>query len=133
MDVVTIEEMAEAIRRTMVVHGKLPAADADKVALQVLSYFGAEESILDNVVSAEDRDYFYRLEEEGLLSSEEEDTTVEKGKSWRIHYWVLNKAAIETASGKVEGKGQTVPIYDQLPAEDWVRGKKEEAPAKPKH
>jgi len=58
---------------------------------------------------------------------------VEKGKSWRIHYWVLNKTAIETAAGKVEGKSRSDALYEHLPAEDWVRANKEETSEKSKH
>jgi hypothetical protein len=128
MAIVTVEEMTEAIKRTLVAHGKIPASLAEKVALQVLSYFGAEEAILDNVLSNEDRDVFYWLEEEGLLSSEEEDAIVEKGRSWRIHYWLLNKAAIQTPKDEKPSKDEdSTAIYDHLSTAEWHRS---DAPGK---
>ncbi len=123
MAVVTLEEMTEAIRRTLVAHGKIPAEEAGAVALQVLSYFGSEQSILDNILSTEDRDIFYRLEEEGLLSSEEEDAVVDKGKNWRIHYWLLNRNAILDAGGKEVAKvDHPGAVYEKMSSEEWSRG-----------
>lgn len=122
MSVVTLEELTEALKHTLVEHGKIPPGDAPAVALQVLSYFGSELSILDNVLTTEDRDMFYRLEEEGLLSSEEEDATVEKGKNWRIHYWLLNRHAILAAGGKHEEKAAHIgAVYENLASEGWNR------------
>ncbi len=91
---ITEAELTRAIERTLVAHGKMPLAEAHPTARMVLGYFGAEDSVLDNKLSSEDRDRFYLLEEEGLLTSEEEDATVSRGKTWRIHYWLLKKAKI---------------------------------------
>ena len=122
MPIVTIAEMTEAIKKTLVAHGKLPSDMAEKVAVQVLSYFGAEGSVLDNVLTADDRDIFYKLEEEGVLSSEVENTIVEKGKSWRIHYWLLNISTIRSLGKEVKstsnGQGG---VYDRLSQEEWTR------------
>lgn len=123
MTIVTVEEMTKAIGRTLVAHGKLDADSAEKVAVQVLSYFGSELSVLDNVLTPEDRDIFYRLEEEGLLSSEVESATVDKGKNWRIHYWLLNTTNIHSKERKVDEPG-TEPgaVYKKLSQEGWARG-----------
>ncbi|HYK92804.1 MAG TPA: DUF6015 family protein [Thermoplasmata archaeon] len=94
MAAITEDELTRAIERTLVARGKIPADSARAVARVVLNYFGLDDSVLDNKVASEDRDHFYRLEEEGLLSSEEEDATVSRGKTWRIHYWLLKKDRI---------------------------------------
>jgi hypothetical protein len=91
---ITEAELTRAIERTLVAHGKMPSPEARPTARMVLGYFGAEDSVLDNKLSSEDRDRFYQLEEEGLLTSEEEDATVSRGKTWRIHYWLMKKARI---------------------------------------
>ncbi len=91
---ITEVELTRAIERTLVARGKMPMAEARPTARMVLGYFGAEDAVLDNKLSSEDRDRFYLLEEEGLLTSEEEDATVSRGKTWRIHYWLLKKARI---------------------------------------
>lgn len=123
MSIVTVEDMTRAIRRTLVAHAKLPDEMAEKIAVQVLSYFGAELTVLDNVLTAEDRDVFYRLEEEGLLSSEVESATVDKGRSWRIHYWILNVASIRSKERRAE-EPDTQPgaVYRKLSGEGWARG-----------
>jgi hypothetical protein len=119
--VLTVGELTEAIRHTLVAHGKVPADRAEAVATQVLNYFGAEEMVLDNVLSAEDRDTFYQLEEEGLLTSEEEDAMVARGKTWRIHYWLLRKASIGAAARPPEAPAKEDPgaVYQDMPMETW--------------
>ena len=107
MAAINEEELTRAIERTLVAHGKIPAAEASTTARMVLSYFGAEDSVLDNKLSSDDRDRFYRLEEEGLLTSEEEDATVSRGKTWRIHYWLLKKTKIRDAA-----QSGTAPVAD---------------------
>jgi Family of unknown function (DUF6015) len=105
---ITEAELTRAIERTLVVHGKMPAAEAHPTARMVLGYFGADATVLDNKLSSEDRDRFYQLEEEGLLTSEEEDATVSRGKTWRIHYWLLKKTRIRDV-----GQGGDAPTTDE--------------------
>lgn len=94
VDVIREAELVRAIERTLVAHGKMGADEAVPTARMVLGYFGLDDTVLDNKLSSDDRDRFYRLEEEGLLTSEEEDATVSRGKTWRIHYWLLKKDRI---------------------------------------
>ncbi len=121
MVVVTVEELTEAIRNTLVAHGKIPGDRAEAVATQVLNYFGPEEMVLDNVLSNEDRDTFYALEEEGLLTSEEEDALVAKGKTWRIHYWLLRKTSIGSAAHPPPppSRDEAGELYQKITADQW--------------
>lgn len=124
MDAINEEELTRAIQRTLVAHGKLPNEEARPIARMVLGYFGVDNSVLDNKLSSDDRDRFYRLEEEGLLTSEEEDATVSRGKTWRIHYWLLKKSRIRD----VGQGGETPPdegaeaIYREIGEAAWQRG-----------
>ena len=98
-------------------------AEARPTARMVLGYFGADATVLDNKLSSDDRDRFYQLEEEGLLTSEEEDATVSRGKTWRIHYWLLRKGRIRDV-----GQGGDVPPTDEAEATDRaIRGVRLEA------
>jgi hypothetical protein len=120
---ITEEELTRAIEQTLVAHGKMPIGEARPTAQTILQYFGAEDSILDNQLSNEDRDRFYLLEEEGLLTSEEEEATVPHGKTWRIHYWLLKKARIRSM-GTPPAKGdETDPtgIYSAIADNEWRR------------
>ena len=121
-------ELTRAIERTLVAHGKVPPGDARPVARMVLGYFGLDDAVLDNKLSSEDRDRFYQLEEEGLLTSEEEDATVSRAKTWRIHYWLLKKARIRDVglSGDAPRSADEGAVYRSIDESEWRR--KGEAP-----
>ena len=123
MGAITEDELTRAIERTLVVKGTVEPDAARPVARLVLNYFGLDDSVLDNKVSSEDRDHFYRLEEEGLLTSEEEDATVSRGKTWRIHYWLLKKDRIRdvgrSRDATVEAGADA--IYRAMADSEWNR------------
>jgi len=79
--------------------------------------------VLDNKLSSDDRDRFYQLEEEGLLTSEEEDATVSRGKTWRIHYWLLKKARIRDVGqgGEAPPADEAERVYRSIGEADWSR------------
>ena len=119
----TEAELTRAIERTLVASGKMPPQEARSTARMVLGYFGADDSVLDNKLSSEDRDRFYQLEEEGLLTSEEEDATVSRGKTWRIHYWLLKKARIRDVgqSGDAAPPDEAETVYKSIGESAWNR------------
>jgi uncharacterized protein DUF6015 len=118
---ITEAELVRAIERTLVIHGKMPADLARPTARMVLGYFGAEGTVLDNKLSSEDRDRFYQLEEEGLLTSEEEDATVSRGKTWRIHYWLLKKTRIRDVgqAGDAPATDEAESVYRSIGESEW--------------
>jgi hypothetical protein len=118
---ITEVELTKALEKTLVARGKMPLAEARPTARMVLGYFGAEDAVLDNKLSSEDRDRFYLLEEEGLLTSEEEDATVSRGKTLRIHYWLLKKARIRDVgqSGEAPTSDDASTVYRSIGAADW--------------
>jgi len=120
---ITELELTRAIERTLVAHGKIPPAEARPTARMVLGYFGLDDSVLDNKLSSEDRDRFYQLEEEGLLTSEEEDATVSRGKTWRIHYWLLKKARIRDVgqAGDAPAADEAETVYRSIGESAWQR------------
>ena len=133
MAAITEDELTRAIERTLVAKGKVPPDGARHVARVVLNYFGLDDSVLDNKVASEDRDHFYRLEEEGLLSSEEEDATVSRGKTWRIHYWLLKKDRIrEVGQSRDQPVEPTADaVYRAIDNSAWSRGPSEGAGRSP--
>ncbi|HYA57076.1 MAG TPA: DUF6015 family protein [Thermoplasmata archaeon] len=128
---ITELELTRAIEHTLVARGKMPVAEARPTARMVLGYFGADDTVLDNKLSSEDRDRFYQLEEEGLLTSEEEDATVSRGKTWRIHYWLLKKARIRDVgqSGEAAPTDEAAAVYRSIGEAAWQR--KSDAPPNP--
>ncbi|MFI5414647.1 MAG: DUF6015 family protein [Candidatus Lutacidiplasmatales archaeon] len=123
VDVIREAELVRAIERTLVAHGKMPAEEALPTARMVLGYFGLDDTVLDNKLSSDDRDRFYRLEEEGLLTSEEEDATVSRGKTWRIHYWILKKDRIRDAGRDRTPKSEDADeaMYRDIGDSAWNR------------
>lgn len=123
MPAITEEELTRAIEATLVSRGKIGPELAHPVARRVLEYFGHEDSVLDNKLSSEDRDRFYQLEEEGLLTSEEEDATVSRGKTWRIHYWLLKKDRIRAIGRRIEAVpvDDAGSVYRSMGDSDWNR------------
>lgn len=123
MAAITEEELTRAIEATLVAHGKVAPELAKPIARVVLNYFGLEDSVLDNKLSSEDRDRFYQLEEEGLLTSEEEDATVSRGKTWRIHYWLLKKDRIRDVGQRSETPvaEDVASLYKSMADHEWSR------------
>jgi hypothetical protein len=102
--------------------------EISKLALYLLNFFGYSDYIIDNILHTEDRDVFYMLEEEGLLTTEREEIYILKGKVWRIHYWMLRKRKIiELARGEEEKIEKTKKsdeyssVYDDMPDDLWSR------------
>jgi len=128
---ITELELTRAIERTLVAHGKIAPPEARPIARMVLGYFGLDDSVLDNKLSSEDRDRFYQLEEEGLLTSEEEDATVSRGKTWRIHYWLLKKARIRDVgqAGEAPPPDEAETVYRSIGESAWQRRADSKPPA----
>jgi hypothetical protein len=124
VDVIREAELVRALERTLVAHGKMPTEEAVPTARMVLGYFGLDDTVLDNKLSSDDRDRFYRLEEEGLLTSEEEDATVSRGKTWRIHYWLLKKTRIRDVGqgGDAPATDEAESVYRSIDESEWQRG-----------
>ncbi len=90
---VDFDSLAKAIRRS-VGHDGMRPEDARSLAAHVLNFFGFNERIIDNVLEPDDRDTFYMLEDTGILETERDETTLDDGREWRIHYWMFRKERI---------------------------------------
>lgn len=126
MTVVTMQQVERALRRTV---GKKGMSDEEikNLADYLMSFFGYTDEVIDNRLTSEDRDVFYMLEEEGLLTSTHEEVLLKKGKLWRIHYWILKKdQIIRLAQAEDEGatmRDEAADVYDQVSDEEWSRHK----------
>jgi len=94
LTVVSMEEVVKALSNTMGKKG-MSLEDLEKLAEYILSFFGYTDEVIDNRLTSEDRDVFYMLEEEGFLTTTQEEVHLKKGKLWRIHYWILKKDQIK--------------------------------------
>ena len=124
MTVVTMQQVELALKRTL---GKKGMSDEEvkRMAEYVMSFFGYTDEVIDNRLTPEDRDVFYMLEEEGLLTTTQEEVLLRKGKLWRTHFWILKKDQIlRLATSDEDGKAKDEAkedVYDQLSDEEWAR------------
>jgi len=122
--IVTIEKVKRVLEKTIGKKGIGPD-EIDHLANYLMNFFGYGEYVIDNVLSSEDRDVFYMLEEEGILKTSREEINLLKGKVWRIHYWILRKREIlqQSAEGeKAEVQEDDFAIYKEISDEVWSRG-----------
>jgi Family of unknown function (DUF6015) len=122
MPVVTMSEMVAALRATVGKRG-MPEDDLRTLADYLMSFFGFETEAIDNNLDVADRDVFYMLEEEGLLTTRQEEIMIKKGKMWRIHYWILRVERIKSLAKPQRPKtdGDAFAVYSTLPDDIWAR------------
>ena len=118
-EIIDRKEMIKALENKLLVEEN----DAAKGADLVLNLFGFEDKIIDNILEPQDRQLFYALENAGFLKSEMEETTLYDSRGWRVHYWVLQKNVIKSASldAKTKKSNKLYSIYDRLPDEWFFR------------
>jgi hypothetical protein len=124
MPVVSMEELILALKNTLGKKG-MHESDLERLADYIMSFFGYNDSVIDNRLTSEDRDVFYMLEEEGFVTTTEEDVHLKKGKMWRIHYWILKRDQIlRLAAIPQESKTEVdemAAVYENISNDVWAR------------
>ena len=125
--VVTYDDLVSALSKLLGKRG-MGKEEVSKLAIYLLNFFGYSDYIIDNILNTDDRDVFYMLEEEGLLTTEREEIYILKGKVWRIHYWMLRKRKILELSRSVDVKKEKkapdeYAVYDEMPEDLWSRSR----------
>lgn len=90
MNIITLDVLSKAIANRV----GIDMDEAKRDAGFVMDVFGFQDRIIDNVLDPEDRQLFYILEEEGMLTTEREETTLYDGREWITYYWRLKKKTI---------------------------------------
>lgn len=93
MAVITLEDLEIAFGKTLGKKGYSPE-EIRELAERIISLYGFDYAVVDNRLKSNERDIFYKLEEEGLVYTKQEEVTIKKGKVWRLHYWFLNRPVI---------------------------------------
>jgi len=110
------------MRKTL---GKKGMSEDEIVSLAeyLISFFGFTEEVIDNRLDVDDRDVFYMLEEEGLLTTRQEEIHIKRGKLWRIHYWVLRTEHIKKLAHAKEDDEEMDHqlLYGSISEEVWSR------------
>jgi hypothetical protein len=121
--ILTLEDLAMAISNRIGIEEE----DAVRDANFVMDIFGFDDRVIDNVLEPEDRQLFYILEEEGMLTTEREETTLYDGREWRTHYWLFKKNQVFLMSEEereVRRRKKAQPteatVYSQIPEEAWA-------------
>jgi hypothetical protein len=126
LTVVSMNEVCLALGNTIGKKG-MSESDINKLAEYLMSFFGFTDQTIDNRLTSEDRDVFYMLEEEGFLTTWQEEVHLKKGKLWRIHYWVLKTDQIQRMAQKedpaLRNKDPAATTYDDVPDDCWNRTK----------
>ena len=133
MNIITLDALSRAIANRVGVG----IEEARRDAGFVLDIFGFDDRVIDNVLDPEDRQLFYILEEEGMLTTEREETTLYDGREWRTHYWMLKKNTIlkyaqdesKSIRSVLSDKRQPIrdisdeSVYDTLTEDIWTTRK----------
>jgi hypothetical protein len=90
MNIITLKEMTNALENKL----GLNKQKAQKIAEFIMDSFGYETRIIDNILKPDERQIFYMLEAEGLMTTEREQNRLYDGREWLTHYWELRKTAI---------------------------------------
>ena len=116
MNFITLDDLSKAISNRV----GIDIDEAQRDAGFVMDIFGFDDRVIDNILDPEDRQLFYILEEEGMLTTEREETTLYDGREWRTHYWRLRKDIILKFSKEENGnrgylidKKQPVNVSDE--------------------
>jgi hypothetical protein len=122
MVVVSIKDLKVALEKALS-SKQLSHEQIERLSERIMDLFGFEDQVVDNRLSTEDRDIFYMLEEAGLVTTIEDDVQVQKGKTWRIYYWVLKKDQImrlasESAAKAAEAEPEA-DIYETISEDVW--------------
>ncbi|MDG6224394.1 MAG: hypothetical protein QCI82_02655 [Candidatus Thermoplasmatota archaeon] len=126
-DIITVDMLIKALEALF--HEGKEGQDEwiKQMAIFIMDFFGYEQRVLDNNLTPKDRDIFYMLENSGILRTEMDETTIQKGKTWRIHYWVLNRDRIRELSvskqddTELRCNGENGMVYDHLSEGVWSR------------
>ena len=125
MSVVTMRQVELALKRTLGKKREMSDTEVKKLADYVMSFFGYTDEVIDNRLTPGDRDVFYMLEEEGIVTTTHEEVLLKKGKLWRIHYWILKKDQIirlASMDEKVAPEvGNVTDVYEEISDEQWAR------------
>ena len=121
MVVVNIKDLTVALDKALS-SKQLSRDEINRLAERIMDLFGFEDQVVDNRLTPDDRDIFYMMEEAGLVTTIEDDVQVQKGKTWRIYYWILKTDQILRLSGesaKVAEEKPEADIYESISEDVW--------------
>ena len=121
---VSLTEFAKSIQNAKAkrLNHQIDLESAVGMADHILGFFGYQDRIIDNVLTPEDRNLFYMLNDYGLIRSVSEETTLWDGREWRIHFWSLDHNKIYKINNKETTKpklSESENTYSEIPNNYW--------------
>jgi hypothetical protein len=128
MSIITLNVLSRAIANKV----GIDIDEARRDANIILDIFGYDDRVIDNLLNHEERQLFYILEEEGMLTTDHEITILYNGTEWRTHYWLFKKNNIlKYAKKKIKNTNDSVfnesiwdisdeNIYNSLTDDKWI-------------
>ena len=113
MPVLTREHLIKALEKTYGTKG-MPHGDVEELSDFILSFFGYDDYVLDNVLSSAERDVFYNLEEYDFLEPYREEVTIVKGKVWRVNQWKFKRDKITKVLSSKDDPADEVDVYEEI-------------------
>ncbi|MGC8515403.1 MAG: DUF6015 family protein [Thermoplasmata archaeon] len=113
MPVLTREHLIKALEKTYGTKG-MPQGDIEELSDFILSFFGYDDYVLDNVLSSAERDVFYNLEEYDFLEPYREEVTIVKGKVWRVNQWKFKRDKIDKVLSSKNDATDEVDVYEEI-------------------
>ena len=113
MPVLTREHLIKALEKTYGTKG-MPHGDIEELSYFILSFFGYDDYVLDNVLSSAERDVFYNLEEYDFLEPYREEVTIVKGKVWRVNQWKFKRDKITKVLSSKDDPADEVDVYEEI-------------------
>ncbi|MCL5666021.1 MAG: hypothetical protein M1315_04210 [Candidatus Thermoplasmatota archaeon] len=107
------ETLIKALEKTYGKSGML-RRDIEELSDFILSFFGYDDYILDNVLSSAERDIFYNLEEFGFVEPYREEVSIIKGRAWRINQWKYRKEKILQIVNSKNDDSPKEGIYEEI-------------------
>ncbi|MFO8110053.1 MAG: DUF6015 family protein [Thermoplasmata archaeon] len=121
---IRLDEMKTVLRKVLA-QKDISEERAGEIAVKVMSLFGYDTTITDNLLCKDERDLFYLLEEFDIVTAEEEAAILPSGKRWRIHYWRLKenkiRSILEEREAEETEKEEEQDVYDKLSESVWKR------------
>ncbi len=123
---VRLREFKKAVKKVLK-DTDIEPNEAENIAEKVMNLFGYDKTITDNLISSNERDLFYLLEDHDILATEEETAYLPSGKRWRIHYWKIKENKIRDILEEEEvEEEEEEDIYEELSDNVWKRERGED-------
>ncbi|MGC8686857.1 MAG: DUF6015 family protein [Thermoplasmata archaeon] len=115
LEIITREILFNVLSKVLFKKG-MNSSEIYELTEYLLSFFGYDDYLVDNILTPLDRDIFYYLEESGIFKAESLEVNLLKGRQWRVHFWTYRKDNIKKIINSTENLEVEDPkkLYDKI-------------------